>query len=52
MHEPDGNHQPRARLDALTEDEIHRELIHHLSRVGLLRDPSPHTGTATNGASR
>ncbi|MFI7000604.1 DinB family protein [Nocardia sp. NPDC050175] len=31
---------------------IHRELIHHLSEVCLLRDLYPHTRTATNGATR
>lgn len=31
---------------------IHRELIHHLSEVCLLRDLYPHTHPATNGAVR
>lgn len=31
---------------------IHRELIHHLSEVCLLRDLSLHTKSATNGATR
>jgi hypothetical protein len=31
---------------------IHRELIHHLSEVCLLRDLYVHTKSATNGASR
>lgn len=31
---------------------IHREVIHHLSEVCLLRDLYLHTETATNGASR
>jgi hypothetical protein len=31
---------------------IHRELIHHLSEVCLLRDLYLHTNTAANGASR
>jgi len=31
---------------------IHRELIHHLSEVCLLRDLYLHTSTAANGASR
>lgn len=31
---------------------IHRELIHHLSEVGLLRDLYLHTKPATNGATR
>ncbi|MEU7144309.1 DinB family protein [Nocardia sp. NPDC046473] len=31
---------------------IHRELIHHLSEVCLLRDLYLHTRTATNGATR
>ena len=31
---------------------IHRELIHHLSEVCLLRDLHLHTSTAANGASR
>ncbi len=31
---------------------IHRELIHHLSEVCLLRDLSLHTEPATNGATR
>ncbi|MCZ4124607.1 DinB family protein [Streptomyces sp. H39-S7] len=31
---------------------IHRELIHHLSEVCLLRDLYPHANPATNGATR
>ena len=31
---------------------IHRELIHHLSEVCLLRDLYPHTESATDGATR
>jgi hypothetical protein len=31
---------------------IHRELIHHLSEVCLLRDLYLHTQPATNGATR
>jgi hypothetical protein len=31
---------------------IHRELIHHLSEVCLLRDLYLHTNPATNGATR
>ena len=31
---------------------IHRELIHHLSEVCLLRDLYPHRRTTTNGAAR
>jgi hypothetical protein len=31
---------------------IHRELIHHLSEVCLLRDLYLHTKPATNGATR
>ncbi len=31
---------------------VHRELIHHLSEVCLLRDLYPHTKSAENGANR